>query len=395
MSAKFNQLIKESGIKGGGLKFYCKTRWITSSESVNSVLNLKSIIEKMVENHAKYLTNTRIKTIVNGRNFWADLNILAFILNPLHKAILALEAQKATLANCFLNLTLLAAVMKSLPHSFNKNPSTFLRFTIKEKIIFKDCQMATLIGRNLGFDLQEQNALCLQLRLYKECNKEPFNLEFGIGYEEPINWWNLIYTSSDPDSLPHIARYLFSICPNFASCKRRFSTLGWLTNKYRIQIGVEKLEFMSKMITYWKSNTEKEFGFYGKENKDKLKLNATELNKRVLEALAKPEEFEKEIEKVTADLTDSITQISITETKRQTTSGELIPDDNVIVLIDNLWIKENVDLSNKLILEDIGEIPEDDLIDNMDNKYVKISLINDESTSGNYIVQKVAQIYTS
>ncbi|GET00779.1 hypothetical protein GLOIN_2v1774631 [Rhizophagus clarus] len=25
--AKFNQLIKESGIKGGGLKSYCKTRW--------------------------------------------------------------------------------------------------------------------------------------------------------------------------------------------------------------------------------------------------------------------------------------------------------------------------------------------------------------------------------
>ncbi|GET00781.1 hypothetical protein RCL_jg17209.t1 [Rhizophagus clarus] len=113
------------------------------------------------------------------------------------------------------------------------------------------------------------------------------------------------------------------------------------------------------MITYWKSNAEKEFGFYRKENKDKFKLNAAELNKRVLKALAKPEEFEEEIEKVTANLTD---------------------DDNVIILIDNLWIKENVDLSNKLILEDIGEIPEDDLIDNMDNEYVKIPLINDKGS---------------
>ncbi|GBB93725.1 hypothetical protein RclHR1_02220020 [Rhizophagus clarus] len=218
--------------------------------------------------------------------------------------------------------------------------------------------MATLIGRNLGFDLQEQNALCLQLRLYKEC-KEPFNLEFGIGYEELINWWNLIHTSPDPDSLPRIARYLFSICPNSASCERGFFTSGWLTNKRRIQIEVEKLESISKMITYWKSNAEKEFGFYGKENKDKLKLNAAELNKRVLEALAKPEEFEEEIEKVTTDLTD---------------------DDNMIILIDNLWIEENIDLSNKLILEDIDEIPEDDLIDNMDNEYVEIPLINDESS---------------
>ncbi|GBB88584.1 hypothetical protein RclHR1_15120002 [Rhizophagus clarus] len=132
--------------------------------------------------------------------------------------------------------------------------------------------MATLIRRNLGLDLQEQNALCLQLRLYKEC-KEPFNPEFGIGYEEPINWWNLIHISPDPDSLSR----------------------------------VEKLESMSKIITYWKSNAEKKFGFYGKENKDKFKLNAAELNKRVLEALAKSKEFEEKIEEVTADLTDSIT----------------------------------------------------------------------------------------
>ena len=103
----------------------------------------------------------------------------------------------------------------------------------------------------------------MQLRLYKEC-KEPFDLEFGIGYEEPINWWNLIHTSPDPDSLPRIACHLFSICPNSANCERGFSTLGWLTNKHRIQIGVERLESMSKMITYWKSNAEKEFGFYGK-----------------------------------------------------------------------------------------------------------------------------------
>ncbi|GBB93726.1 hypothetical protein RclHR1_02220021 [Rhizophagus clarus] len=103
--AKFNQLIKESGIKGEGFKSYCKTRWVISSESVNSVLNLKSIIKKMVENHTEYLTNTRIKAIVNGHNFWADLNILAFILNLLRKAILALEARKTTLTDCFLNLT--------------------------------------------------------------------------------------------------------------------------------------------------------------------------------------------------------------------------------------------------------------------------------------------------
>ena len=62
--------------------------------------------------------------------------------------------------------------------------------------------------------------------------------------------------------------------------------------------------------------------------------------------------------------------------KCQTTSGELIPDDNIFVLIDKLWIEDNIDLSNKLILKDIGEIPEDDLIDNIGNESPEI---NDES----------------
>ncbi|CAG8768982.1 17593_t:CDS:1, partial [Rhizophagus irregularis] len=35
-NAKLAQIIKEKGISGGGLKLYCKTRWTTASESINS-----------------------------------------------------------------------------------------------------------------------------------------------------------------------------------------------------------------------------------------------------------------------------------------------------------------------------------------------------------------------
>ncbi|RIA87069.1 hypothetical protein C1645_828321 [Glomus cerebriforme] len=126
--------------------------------------------------HADSLSKTRVKAIIEGRNFWSDLKILAFVLDLLHKAILALEARKVTLADCFLS--------------------------------FK-------------FYLQKQNALYSQLRKYKD-KEAPFDLEFATGYEEPINWWNLIDTSPDPDSLPRIARHLFSICPNSASCERGF-----------------------------------------------------------------------------------------------------------------------------------------------------------------------------
>lgn len=182
--------------------------------------------------------------------------------------------------------------------------------------------------------------------------------------------------SPNPNSLPTIARHLFSICPNSASCERGFSSLGWLTHKLRVQIDIEKLKSMSKMITYWKSNAEKEFGFYGKQSKDKQKLNEIELNKRVTEALAEVDDFDEEIdeaEEVTVD-----TSMRSNTNERRTTSGELIPDDNVIVLIENLWIETNIDLSHKLILEDIGEIPENDF-DNIDEVHNSDVEMNNET----------------
>jgi len=42
---KIQEMIEASGISGGGLKLYCKTRWTTSSESVNSVIRLKPILQ--------------------------------------------------------------------------------------------------------------------------------------------------------------------------------------------------------------------------------------------------------------------------------------------------------------------------------------------------------------
>lgn len=42
----------------------------------------------MANEHADLLTNNRIKPIIQGRNFFSDLEILVFVLNPLQKAVL-------------------------------------------------------------------------------------------------------------------------------------------------------------------------------------------------------------------------------------------------------------------------------------------------------------------
>ena len=120
--SKLAQLIKEKRINGGGLKLYCKTRWTTASESVNSVINLESALEEFVTNyHQSTTANDRITTIIRSQNFFSDLRVLSFILEPLRKAVLALESKSATLADCFLSLARLVAALKnyhnhSIPH---------------------------------------------------------------------------------------------------------------------------------------------------------------------------------------------------------------------------------------------------------------------------------------
>ncbi|GET03302.1 ribonuclease H-like domain-containing protein [Rhizophagus clarus] len=318
---KFQKLIEESGIKGNGLKSYCITRWTISSELVNSILNLKPVLEK---------------------------------------AILSLESRSTTLTDCYLSLVQLEAVLKNLPQSFHcsfrnhcydvmnkrfkefNDDKYFLYVSLKSGIYAKLAKMALSISQNLGFDLKESRALYSQLSQYKK-KESPFDLDFGHGFQEPINWWNLIETDPYPDSLPKVALHLFSIYPNSASCKRGFSNLGWLTNKRYLQLEVRILE-------------------------------SIELNKIVTEVLTETDNIDD----------DEDNEFELENPIRRTINGEIIPDDNVVVLIEKVWIEDEIDLTNNLILKDIGNIPkdlDDDFIDNEKNNNEDIILTDDETVN--------------
>ncbi|CAB5355158.1 unnamed protein product [Rhizophagus irregularis] len=136
------------------------------------------------------------------------------------------------------------------------------------------------------------------------------------------------------------------------------------------------------MITYWKSNARKEFGFFGQEAKNKLKLNNIELIQKVTEALAESDNIdEKEDNEYENSLFDK-SKSHIEKPIRRIINGEIIPNDNVIVLIENIWIENEIDLSNDLILNGIGNIPkdlDDDFIDNeKNNNDENIVLTDDE-----------------
>lgn len=153
----------------------------------------------------------------------------------------------------------------------------------------------------------------------------------------------MIATEPEPNVLPKVACHLFAISPNSASCERGFSTLGWLFHKRRLNLKLERLESMCKLITYWKSNFKTELGFYGIDQKKQTRLSNEEINLRIAEAFTETDEEEY-------DETPPI---------RRTIDGEEIPEDNCIVLIEDVWIDKLVDLSHKLITKEIGDIPND------------------------------------
>ncbi|PKY21750.1 hypothetical protein RhiirB3_435441 [Rhizophagus irregularis] len=171
---------------------------------------------------------------------------------------------------------------------------------------------AALIGKNLSFGCYEAETLCNQIQKYIN-KQEPFNLDIK------------------PDVLPRIASYLFAICLNSATCERGFLTLEWLFHKCRLNLNVDKLESMCKLILYWKSNSKTELGFYGIDQKKNTRLSDDEINIHIAEAFAEDDDEEYNEKQAS--------------TQRLTTSGETIPEDNCCVVIESLWIDQFVNLS--------------------------------------------------
>jgi hypothetical protein len=93
--------------------------------------------------------------------------------------------------------------------------------------------------------------------------KEPYNSDFTISSENPIDWWNTIFDGGN--QLQRLAIKLFSISPNSASCERQFSTLGWFIGKRRQCLSIETLESLGKVHRYIITNTKKELNYINKE----------------------------------------------------------------------------------------------------------------------------------
>ncbi|CAG8723625.1 5049_t:CDS:2, partial [Rhizophagus irregularis] len=167
-----------------------------------------------------------ILTILRSRAFFDDVRALAFALHPIKKAILTLESQSCTLADCLLGLAQLGAAIKTLP----------------------------------------ENDYCVFVVNPLQYSINPFDVELG-DTEFLTTWWISIEDSfpEGEDYLVQLALKLLSITPHAAGCERVWSNLGWLYGKRRNRLGLNKIESMHKLSAYYHAHAKQELPYYGIE----------------------------------------------------------------------------------------------------------------------------------
>ena len=72
---------------------------------------------QVLDNHEREISNEAVKTILKKRGFFDDIRILSDILELIKKAIPMLEGSNVTLADCYVQMLKLAAMINRIPSS--------------------------------------------------------------------------------------------------------------------------------------------------------------------------------------------------------------------------------------------------------------------------------------
>src|SRR4051812_2909232 len=83
---------------------------------LESISRLEICLKKVINENPNVITSEAVKTIINRkRGFFNDVSDLANIMKPIKEAILTLESNKVTLANCYFSLAYLGQSINKIP----------------------------------------------------------------------------------------------------------------------------------------------------------------------------------------------------------------------------------------------------------------------------------------
>ncbi|RHZ86556.1 hypothetical protein Glove_49g10 [Diversispora epigaea] len=131
----------------------------------------------ILENESQLL-NLEIISILRKQNFFRNVKDLRTILLPIKKAIINLEHKSTTLADCFINIVIMATAIKELSQT-----NTGLQINTFRII----CEKALSIWKLLGGREKSAKELIAQISNYSLKSK-PYDFEFVTGIHTVKNW---------------------------------------------------------------------------------------------------------------------------------------------------------------------------------------------------------------
>lgn len=140
----------------------------------------------------------------------------------------------------------------------------------------------------------------------------PYKLSYDSQVNTPLSWWRMCKPT--PPYIQLLAKKLFSIAPHAANCERIWSICGWMTGKRRTRLSVENLEAMSKIHSYYITNSKSELTNYGKDQTTDEICATLNNARRHIEEYEFDEYSEKQMEEIImARLSDDDEQIPLQE----------------------------------------------------------------------------------
>ncbi|GES99151.1 ribonuclease H-like domain-containing protein [Rhizophagus clarus] len=240
----------------------------------------------ILREHATSITNSEVAALMEDKSFFSTCRLVRSIWKPIKECINLLEANEATLSDCFIHLIKLAYAIYRLPSTnifkpfainiFNCRFEEFLHPLyilayylhpyyrgkgLKDDAFHKAALAAIEIWQSIGHTRKESEELIAQLRRF-ELRLAPFDLPYSPGLESPKVWWKLI--KMQPRHLAELAYQIFSINPTQANCERNFSILNWILGEKRINLTLKKLEAIAKIRSYYMNNFQRELSYVSK-----------------------------------------------------------------------------------------------------------------------------------
>ncbi|POG57858.1 hypothetical protein GLOIN_2v1489032 [Rhizophagus irregularis DAOM 181602=DAOM 197198] len=106
----------------------------------------------------------------------------------------------------------------------------------------------------MGGEKNSSQILIGQFSNYRN-RKAPYDHQFIDEIYTVQSWWSMTYEENDEKNyIQDLAFKIFSIRPHNAGCEQIFSVLGWMMNKRRIRLGIDRIQNMAKLHAYYITN---------------------------------------------------------------------------------------------------------------------------------------------